>query len=102
MIDRIGMSVRRGSGVLALFVASAAGAQQRQTESVSAATRAQAIVSAAVDAMGGLAALQAIEDVTREMSGDRSDAGQGAHPVASSVVDPPVINHPTATSILDV
>ena len=89
--------------LIALFAASNANAQQRDdTMVLAAATRAQSIVAAALDAMGGLDALQAIGDITRQLSGIRTDAGQGAHPVALGVLDPPAINHPVVTSVIDV
>ena len=94
-------AARLVGGPLVLLVASTANAQRRDQTTLASTTRAQAIVAAALDAMGGLDALQGIADITREMTGIRTDAGQGAHPIAPTVLDPPAINHPAVTSVLD-
>jgi glyoxylase-like metal-dependent hydrolase (beta-lactamase superfamily II) len=102
MSNTLSATARLVGGSVAMLVATTASAQQRSETTVTAAARAQGIVAAALDAMGGLEALQAIADITRQMSGIRTDAGQGSHPVAAGVLDPPAINHPVVTSVIDV
>ena len=63
---------------------------------------AQAVLDAGIKAMGGLAELQKIGDVTREASGDRSDEGQGLQPVWPRVAEPPVLSHPRMRSVRDI
>jgi glyoxylase-like metal-dependent hydrolase (beta-lactamase superfamily II) len=65
--------------------------------------QAREVLDAGVKAMGGLQALQDIADVTREMSGTRTDQGQGMQPLSLSQKDhPPVTNTYTkATSVRD-
>jgi glyoxylase-like metal-dependent hydrolase (beta-lactamase superfamily II) len=52
--------------------------------------------------MGGLDELQKIADVTRELSGVRSEEGQGAQPVWPRVAEPPATNHPRTKSVRDI
>jgi glyoxylase-like metal-dependent hydrolase (beta-lactamase superfamily II) len=65
--------------------------------------RAREVLDAGLKAMGGLPALQAIQDVTREMSGTRSDQGQGMEPVpAAQLAQPPTTStYAKFTSIRD-
>lgn len=78
-------------------------AQGQQSMTEKSYLRAREVVEASIKAMGGLAALQAIQDVTREMAGTRSDQGQGMQPVPSSQASqPPVTSTYTKfTSIRD-
>jgi glyoxylase-like metal-dependent hydrolase (beta-lactamase superfamily II) len=63
--------------------------------------QAKQVLEAGIKAMGGLDELQKITDVTREMSGIRSDEGQGAQPVWPRVAEPPATNHPRTRSVRD-
>ncbi|MGH9751726.1 MAG: hypothetical protein ACREA2_03000 [Blastocatellia bacterium] len=78
---------------------------QSPPESASQKSYAQArqILGAGIKAVGGLEALQAANDITREMTGARSDQGQGLRPVpATQSGKPPVTNPYTkATSVRD-
>ncbi|MGA9995555.1 MAG: MBL fold metallo-hydrolase, partial [Pyrinomonadaceae bacterium] len=76
-------------------------AQQAKSASERSYLQARQVVEAGIKAMGGLQALQSINDVTRELSGTRSDQGQGMQPVPANTVQPPVLNHPKQTSIRD-
>ncbi|MGB9178570.1 MAG: MBL fold metallo-hydrolase [Pyrinomonadaceae bacterium] len=76
-------------------------AQQPKSASEKSYLQARQVVEAGIKAMGGLQALQSINDVTRELSGTRSDQGQGMQPVPANTVQPPVLNHPKQTSIRD-
>jgi len=51
--------------------------------------------------MGGLDSLQSISDVTRELSGIRSDEGQGMQPALPRAGDPPTTSHTKIKSIRD-
>jgi glyoxylase-like metal-dependent hydrolase (beta-lactamase superfamily II) len=71
--------------------APAARAQSQQSASEKSYLRAREVVEASIKAMGGLSALQAIQDVTREFAGTRSDQGQGMQPVPlAQAGQPPV------------
>jgi glyoxylase-like metal-dependent hydrolase (beta-lactamase superfamily II) len=63
---------------------------------------ARTVLDAGIKAMGGLEELQKINDITRELSGDRSDEGQGMNPVWPRVAEPPVLAHPRLTSVRDI
>lgn len=64
--------------------------------------QAKVVLEAGMKAMGGLDELQKIADVTRELSGVRSDEGQGAQPVWPRVPEPPATNHPHIKSVRDI
>jgi glyoxylase-like metal-dependent hydrolase (beta-lactamase superfamily II) len=68
--------------------------------SLASARRARAVLAAGIDAMGGLAALQRVETVTRELAGTRSDEGQGLRPHEGAGA-PPVTAHPRVLSVRD-
>lgn len=78
-------------------------AQGQQSASEKSALRARELVEASIKAMGGLPALQAISDVTREFAGTRSDQGQGMQPVpqAQSQQPPVTSTYAKFTSIRD-
>jgi glyoxylase-like metal-dependent hydrolase (beta-lactamase superfamily II) len=57
--------------------------------------RARAVLAAGIDAMGGLAALEGLSDVTRVMSGSRTDWGQGLRSGEASA------NRPRMVSVRD-
>lgn len=75
--------------------------QQPKTAVERSASQAREVVEAGIKAMGGLAELQKINDITREMTGVRSDEGQGAQPVWPRVAEPPATNHPRTRSVRD-
>lgn len=85
-----------------VFFQQSVAAQQAKSASERSYLQARQVVEAGIKAMGGLQALQAINDVTRELSGTRSDQGQGMQPVPANTVQPPVLNHPKQTSIRDI
>src|SRR5262249_49916005 len=63
---------------------------------------ARTVLDAGIKAMGGLQELQKINDITRELAGDRSDEGQGMEPVWPRVGEPPVLSHPRMKSVRDI
>jgi glyoxylase-like metal-dependent hydrolase (beta-lactamase superfamily II) len=69
--------------------------------------KAREVINAAATAMGGADALQRMTSVTREMSGIRTDVGQGPKPVFLEPTPdaigpiPPKINVPRVTSVRD-
>ena len=75
--------------------------QQPRSAVEKSAMQAREVLEAGIKAMGGLAELQKISDITREMSGVRSDEGQGMQPVWPRVAEPPATNHPRMRSIRD-
>jgi glyoxylase-like metal-dependent hydrolase (beta-lactamase superfamily II) len=77
-------------------------AQQRSITEKSYA-QAREVLEAGIKAVGGAESLQAIADVTRELTGVRTDEGQGMQPVASSERErPPVTNtYAKGTSLRD-
>lgn len=90
--------------LLALVVASGlfnATAQQK-TPVEKSYLEARTVLDAGIKAMGGLAELQNINDITRELLGDRSDEGQGMNPVWPRVAEPPVLSHPRMKSVRDI
>ncbi len=76
-------------------------AQQQKTAVEKSQLQARAVLEAGIKAMGGLDELQKIADVTREMSGVRSDEGQGAQPVWPRVPEPPATSQPRMKSVRD-
>jgi glyoxylase-like metal-dependent hydrolase (beta-lactamase superfamily II) len=70
-------------------------AQQSPNLSEQSYRQAREALEAGIKALGGLEALQSINDITREMSGSRIDQGQGLQPAAH------FDNEPKATSIRD-
>jgi len=101
-------SITRSTALIVCAVA-VAGPVFGQSESISAATarRAREIVGRAVEAMGGLAALQRLGNVSRELSAIRIDVGQGAQPVPYERVSDrigairPRVTAPRVTSVRD-
>ena len=92
--------------LITLFVLTVIGfhsavAQQKTTVQKSY-LQARDVLDAGVKAMGGIDELQKLNDVTREMSGVRSDEGQGAKPVWPRVAEPPATNHPHLKSVRDI
>jgi glyoxylase-like metal-dependent hydrolase (beta-lactamase superfamily II) len=75
--------------------------QQQQSATQQSFLKARPVLEAGIKAMGGLEALQGLSDVTRELSGIRSDEGQGMQPVLSRGGDPPATSHPKVKSIRD-
>jgi glyoxylase-like metal-dependent hydrolase (beta-lactamase superfamily II) len=63
--------------------------------------KARPVLEAGIKAMGGLEALQAIADISREMAGTRNDEGQGMNPVFPRVPAPPQTNRPRVKSVRD-
>lgn len=63
---------------------------------------ARTVLDAGIKAMGGLEELQKINDISRELAGDRSDEGQGMQPVWPRAGEPPVLSHPRMKSVRDV
>src|SRR6185503_14395819 len=90
--------------LLALVVASGLinADQQQKTPVEKSYLAARTVLDAGIKAMGGLDELQKINDITRELSGNRSDEGQGAQPVWPRVAEPPVLNHPKMKSVRDI
>jgi glyoxylase-like metal-dependent hydrolase (beta-lactamase superfamily II) len=79
-------------GSLAALQPSTTGKAATQSPTI----QARHVVEASVSAMGGIEALLALNDVTRQMTGTRSDAGQGLTPVSADILSPPVTNTYTA------
>jgi len=65
--------------------------------------QARQTLEAGIKAVGGLEALQGVTDITREMTGARSDQGQGLQPVPVAQSGKPPVTNPyaKATSIRD-
>lgn len=77
-------------------------AQQTTSLSEKSYLQARQVLEAGIKAMGGLEALQAVADITREMAGTRTDEGQGMQPVPrTDGATPPVTNHPKLRSVRD-
>lgn len=90
------------SVALALLSAATVCAQQGKSLSEKSYSQAREVLEAGIKAMGGLDALQAVSDVTRELSGVRTDEGQGMQPVLQmNGGTPPVMSHPKMKSIRD-
>lgn len=85
-----------------MLFASALSAQQAKSLSEKSYAQAREVLEAGIKAMGGLEALQAVADITREMAGVRTDEGQGMQPVSQMAGGvPPITNHPKTKSIRD-
>ena len=87
--------------ILAIALAVISPNQQHQTAVEKSNAQARHVLEAGIKAMGGLEELQKITDVTRELSGIRSDEGQGAQPVWPRVAEPPATNKPRMKSVRD-
>ena len=85
---------------IALTILSAT--QQQKTAIEKSNIQAREILEAGIKAMGGVEELQKINDITREMTGVRSDEGQGAQPVWPRVAEPPATNKPRIKSVRDI
>ncbi|MDT4897517.1 MAG: hypothetical protein QOH25_2594 [Acidobacteriota bacterium] len=85
-----------------LLLAAVTTAQQRSVTEKSY-MQAREVLEAGIKAIGGAENLQAIADVTRELTGVRTDQAQGMQPVPASETDhPPVTNTYTkGTSVRD-
>ncbi|HEY3580417.1 MAG TPA: MBL fold metallo-hydrolase [Pyrinomonadaceae bacterium] len=90
--------------LLALVLASGLiNAQQQQKTPVEKSyLQAREVLDAGLKAMGGLDELQKIADISRDMSGTRSDEGQGMIPVWPRVAEPPVLAQPKMKSVRDI
>jgi glyoxylase-like metal-dependent hydrolase (beta-lactamase superfamily II) len=88
--------------LLITFAAGVALAQRKESVIEKSGRRAREVLMLGIKAMGGVEALQKIEDVTRELSGTRADEGQGMEPVLPRVGNPPATNHPKIRSVRDV
>jgi glyoxylase-like metal-dependent hydrolase (beta-lactamase superfamily II) len=92
---------------LCLFVSLTAFAQSpRQSASEKSYARAREVLEAGIKAMGGLDALKAINNISREMAGVRTDEGQGMRPIPHrpdyySNGEAPVVNHPRIKHVHD-
>jgi glyoxylase-like metal-dependent hydrolase (beta-lactamase superfamily II) len=69
-------------------------AQQSKSLAEQSYTRAREVLEAGIKAMGGMEGVRAVSDVTRELSGARSDQGQGMQPVPLSQINQPPITNP--------
>ena len=89
--------------LLVMTLAQAVPAQQEKSVSEESYSRAHSVLESGIKALGGLEALRDIKDITREMTGTRSDQGQGMWPVPpSGSSQPPVTNtYHKATSVRD-
>jgi glyoxylase-like metal-dependent hydrolase (beta-lactamase superfamily II) len=76
--------------------------QQQKTTVEKSYLQAQMVLDAGIKAAGGIDELRKITDVTRELSGTRSDEGQGMQPVWPRVTEPPVLNNPRVKSVRDI
>jgi len=91
--------------LLVIIVASGlinANPQQQKTPVEKSSLQAREVLEAGLKAMGGVDELQKIADITREMSGTRSDEGQGMMPVWPRVAEPPVLAQPKMKSVRDI
>src|SRR5262245_24418180 len=90
-----------------LFVSLTAFAQSPQgSVSEKSYARAREVLEAGIKAMGGLDALRAINNISREMSGVRTDEGQGLRPIPHRGDyyrngEAPVVNHPKVKHVND-
>jgi glyoxylase-like metal-dependent hydrolase (beta-lactamase superfamily II) len=92
--------------LITLFIVVGTAAQKGTSWSAANYKRGREIVDAAIKAMGGLESLQTIRDITREMSGVRTDEGQGLRPVPHNPdyylnISPPLTNRPRQKSVRD-
>jgi glyoxylase-like metal-dependent hydrolase (beta-lactamase superfamily II) len=90
--------------LLALVVASGLinATQQQKTPVEKSYLQAQTVLDAGIKAAGGIDELRKIADVTRELSGTRSDEGQGMQPVWPRIAEPPVLSNPHVKSVRDI
>lgn len=70
-------------------------------------SKAREVVEAGIKAMGGLDALKAIENISREMAGVRTDEGQGPRPIPHRsdyyhTREAPVVNNPREKHVNDI
>jgi glyoxylase-like metal-dependent hydrolase (beta-lactamase superfamily II) len=86
--------------IVSLVTAQLTTAQQKSATEASF-EKARPVLENGIKAMGGLEALQAIADITREMSGTRNDEGQGMNPVFPRSATPPQTNRPRVKSVRD-
>jgi len=93
--------------VLCLFVSLTVAAQSpHKSASESSYARAREVLEAGIKAMGGLDALKAINNISREMAGVRTDEGQGPRPIPHRGDyyrngEAPVVNHPKIKHVHD-
>ena len=88
--------------LLAIVVATGLINAQQKTPVEKSYLEARTVLDAGIKAMGGFAELQKISDVTRELSGDRSDEGQGMEPVWPRTGEPPALAHARLKSVRDI
>src|SRR5262245_64167224 len=92
---------------LCLFVSLTTFAQSpRESATEKSHARAREVLDAGIKAMGGLDALKAINNISREMSGVRTDEGQGLRPIPHRGDyyhngEAPVVNHPKIKHVHD-
>jgi len=93
--------------VLCLFVSLTVAAQSPpESASQKSYARAREVLEAGIKAMGGLDALRNISNISREMSGVRTDEGQGLRPIPHRGDyyrngEAPVVNHPRIKHVHD-
>src|SRR5689334_25344467 len=75
--------------------------QQSKTPVEKSYLQAREVLDAGLKAMGGLDELQKIADISRELSGTRSDEGQGMMPVWPRASEPPVLSQQRVKSVRD-
>lgn len=90
--------------LLALVVASGLSnaTQQQKTPVEKSYLQARTVLDAGIKAAGGIDEIRKITDVTRELSGTRSDEGQGTQPVWPRVAEPPVLSNPRVKTVRDI
>jgi len=92
---------------LCLFVSLTSFAQSpRESATEKSYAKAREVLEAGIKAMGGLDALEAINNISREMSGVRTEEGQGPRPIPHrgdyySNGEAPVVNHPKIKHVHD-
>ena len=85
-----------------VFASGLSNAQQQQKTPVEKSyLQAREVLDAGLKAMGGVDELQKIADISRDMSGTRSDEGQGMMPVWPRAGEPPVLAQPKMKSVRD-
>ena len=93
--------------VLCLFTSLTAFAQSlSESATEKSYSKAREVVDAGIKAMGGLDALKAIENISREMAGVRTDEGQGPRPIPHradyyNTREAPVVNTPREKHVND-
>jgi len=91
--------------LLAIVIATGlinANPQQQKTPVEKSSLQAREVLEAGLKAMGGVDELQKIADISRDLSGMRSDEGQGMMPVWPRVAEPPVLAQPKLKSVRDI